>query len=95
MYALAVKCYFLELRCMISNKDCRYLKAFGKNLRQIREANRLSQEALSSKMDTSPSQVGRIERGEINPTVSTLKVIADALSIDVKDLFNFEFIPEA
>jgi len=80
---------------MISNKDSRYLKAFGKNLRRIREANKLSQEALSSKMDTSPSQVGRIERGEINPTVSTLKVIADALKVDVKELFNFEFTPEA
>lgn len=95
MYALADKSIFLELQSVISNKNSKYLKAFGKNLRQIREANKLSQEALSSKMDTSPSQVGRIERGEINPTVSTLKVIADALRIDIKDLFNFEFIPEA
>jgi len=80
---------------MISNKDSRYIEAFGKNLRRIRKANKLSQEALSGKMDTSPSQVGRIERGEINPTLSTLKVIADSLSVEVKELFNFEFIPEA
>ena len=89
MHALAVKCNFLELRCMISNKDSKYLKALGRNLRRIREANKISQEALSGKMDTSPSQVGRIERGEINPTVSTLKSIADSLNIEVKDLFNF------
>jgi len=74
---------------MISNKDSKYLKALGRNLRRIREANKISQEALSGKMDTSPSQVGRIERGEINPTVSTLKSIADSLNIEVKDLFNF------
>lgn len=94
MNALAAINYFREIRCMISNKDSKYLKAFGKNLRRIRKANKLSQEALSSKMDTSPSQVGRIERGEINPTVSTLKVLADALSIDVKDLFSFDVTPE-
>jgi len=76
---------------MISNKDSRYLKAFGKNIRKIRQASNMSQEALSSRMETSPSQVGRIERGEINPTVSTLKVLAEALGVEVKDLFNFDY----
>jgi transcriptional regulator with XRE-family HTH domain len=32
----------------------------------------------------------RIERGEINTTLVTIKAIADALNIDVIELFNFK-----
>lgn len=91
MYALVRENIFLELHCMISNKDPDYLKAFGKNLRRIREQKELSQEELSGKMGTAPSQVGRIERGEINPTVSTLRTMADALEIQIEDLFRFDY----
>ena len=35
------------------------------------------------------SQVGRIERGEINTTISTVKALAISLNIPVTDLFNF------
>lgn len=76
---------------MISNKDTKFLQAFGNNLRKIRESKDLSQEALSLKMGTTPSQVGRIERGEINPTVSTIKVLAEALGLQIADLFQFDY----
>ena len=76
---------------MISNKDTKFLKAFGNNLRKIRESKNLSQEALSHKMGTTPSQVGRIERGEINPTVSTIRVLAEALGLEIADLFRFDY----
>jgi transcriptional regulator with XRE-family HTH domain len=76
---------------MISNKDTKFLKAFGNNLRRIRESKEMSQEAVSLKMGTTPSQVGRIERGEINPTVSTLKVLADALGLQIADLFQYDY----
>ena len=76
---------------MIFNKDQDFLLAFGKNLRKLREQKELSQEELSGKMGTVPSQIGRIERGEINPTVNTLKILADALEITMKDLFLFDY----
>lgn len=76
---------------MISNKDTKFLKVFGNNLRKIRESKNLSQEALSLKMETTPSQVGRIERGEINPTISTIRVIAEALELEISDLFQFDY----
>jgi transcriptional regulator with XRE-family HTH domain len=82
--------FFCEIGCMISNRNDDYLKALGKHIRKIRTQKELSQEELSDKIGTSPSQIGRIERGVINPTVSTLKVLAEALEVSMQDLFLFD-----
>jgi transcriptional regulator with XRE-family HTH domain len=66
------------------------MKAFCKNLKMRRKETNLSQEDLANDCDISISQIGRIERGEINTTISTLFVLAKALNIDVKNLFDFK-----
>ena len=66
------------------------MKRFGENLRDIRTNQKMSQEVLAYTSDIPISQVGRIERGEINTTISTVKVLAKALNISVKSLFDFE-----
>ncbi|WP_187658543.1 helix-turn-helix domain-containing protein [Flavobacterium macrobrachii] len=71
-------------------KDIKYIKKFGENLKQIRLNKNLSQEVLAFTADIPISQIGRIERGEINTTISTVKVLAEALDISVKELFDFE-----
>ncbi len=52
-------------------------------------AKELSQEDLANDADIPINQVGRIERGEINPSLSTLHAISKALSIPMQDLMNF------
>ena len=71
-------------------KDLVFIKKFGNNLKQIRMSKKISQEILAYSADIPISQVGRIERGEINTTISTIKVIANALNIPLKELFDFE-----
>jgi transcriptional regulator with XRE-family HTH domain len=71
-------------------KDIKYIKKFGENLKQIRLNKNLSQEVLAFTADIPISQIGRIERGEINTTISTVKVLAEALDISVKELFDFD-----
>lgn len=71
-------------------KDIKYIKCFGENLRDIRTSQKMSQEVLAYTSDIPISQVGRIERGEINTTISTVKAIAKALNINIKCLFDFE-----
>jgi transcriptional regulator with XRE-family HTH domain len=44
----------------------------GALLRTTRERHGLSQAALARRASTTPRQIGRIERGEISPTVRTL-----------------------
>jgi len=45
-------------------------------------------EALSHEAEIEYRQLGRIERGEVNPTVISLLKISDALSVDLADFFS-------
>jgi transcriptional regulator with XRE-family HTH domain len=70
-------------------RDIEFIKAFGINLKKLRTENKVSQEELANSSDIPISQIGRIERGEINTTISTAYAISKALEIDIKELFNF------
>lgn len=72
------------------NKNEKLIKEFGDSLRVLRKARDLSQEKLANKSDLWLSIVGRIERGEIDPTLSTLKMLAEALEISLSDLLAFD-----
>lgn len=80
---------FIDFYYVINVKNIKFMNAFGKNLKKLRNDANLSQEDLANDSDISISQIGRIERGEINTTISTLFVLAKALDIEVKDLFDF------
>lgn len=73
---------------MISVKNKKLIKAVGEQVRSIRLQLDLSQEELANEADIPLSQIGRIERGETNPTISTLFVIAEALKTDLKTLVS-------
>lgn len=68
------------------------LISFGGNLRKLRLAKGLTQEQLANELGIEISQISRIERGVINTSVTTLYAIANALKIDVSQLFIFEKI---
>lgn len=74
---------------MIENGNEYYLKQFGDNLRGIRKAQGVSQNKLSILADIPLSQVGRIERGEINTTILTVLTLAKALKLEPKNLLDF------
>ena len=73
---------------MINIRDINFLEAFGKELRRLRHTKNLSQEALADLADLSTSQIGRIERGKINPSICTLKKIAEALGVKMSEMFD-------
>lgn len=60
----------------------------GHRIRQLREQAGISQENLGFLSGLHRTYVGAIERGERNPSVLSLKKIADALKIGVGDLFD-------
>jgi len=74
---------------VIKVKNKRLLKVFGLRVRELRMAKQLSQEKLANLADIPLSQIGRIERGEINATISTSEVIAHALGMELHQLFIF------
>lgn len=66
-----------------------FISRFGNHLRTLRLEKNLSQEMLANDADIPINQIGRIERGEISTSLSTIYKIANALEIDIKELFNF------
>jgi len=50
----------------------------------------MTQEKLAFSVGIEISQISRIERGILNTSISTVKAIANALDIPVKDLFDFQ-----
>jgi transcriptional regulator with XRE-family HTH domain len=71
-------------------RDKKLINAFGKHLRSVRAEHGLSQEDLANDADIPINQIGRIERGEINPSLSTLNSIASALKMSLSKLFEFK-----
>ncbi|OYQ35083.1 transcriptional regulator [Flavobacterium cyanobacteriorum] len=67
----------------------KYLAQLGRRIKEEREKNKLSQEDLANDCNIPKSQIGRIERAEINTTIRTLLKISRALNIPIKDLINF------
>lgn len=61
--------------------------ALGMRVRELREALTLSQEAFAHKAGLDRTYVSGVERGRRNPTLDVLYRLADALEVDVRDLF--------
>ena len=56
-------------------RDKKLIQNFGKHLKIVRMEKGLSQENLANDADIPINQIGRIERGEINPSLSTINSI--------------------
>ncbi len=74
---------------MINIKNEEVIKAVGERIRKFRILKKLSQEDLANEAEISLSQITRLELGKTNPTISTLYVISEALSIELKTLLDF------
>ncbi|MCB9231270.1 MAG: helix-turn-helix transcriptional regulator [Bacteroidia bacterium] len=68
--------------------DWEFIKAIGRRIVALRKSQKLSQFDLAVKVGIERSQMGRIERGEINTTVNTLKKVAEGLEIEIGELFE-------
>lgn len=75
---------------MQNNINKIFLKKLGLRIRTIRKSKGFSQLDIGVAMDNYAEQVGRIERGQINVTICTLKNIASSLDITLSELLNFD-----
>lgn len=66
--------------------DNKFIRDIGKRIRQKREERGWSQEQLAIEADIDNSHLGKLERGEGNPTLKLVFRIAQALEIDFRDL---------
>lgn len=80
-------------RCYVASnyyRDEDFIKKFGLRLKEIRKSKKVSQEELAFRAGFELSQIGRIERGTINTSLSHVAAIAKALDISAADLFKFD-----
>lgn len=73
----------------ISEKAAR--KKLGLRIRQLRQDQDLTQKQLGFEAGLSRLQILKLEAGEKNATLETLRSIAGALDVHLKELFEFDY----
>jgi transcriptional regulator with XRE-family HTH domain len=63
-------------------------KRLGRNLRRLREAKGLSQEAFAFEAGIHRTYVSDIERGARNPTITVVENLAIALGVTASELLR-------
>lgn len=73
----------------------RFLEGFGGNVRRVRIAKtpRCSQERLADVTELHRTEIGKIEQGKVEPRLTTVFILADALSVTVDDLLAGLWVP--
>ena len=75
---------------MAKNKDEKLLKAFGENLKKLREAKGLTTREFADIADIAYSQVWTLESGRGDPSLSTLMAIARTLEVTLAELVPYK-----
>jgi transcriptional regulator with XRE-family HTH domain len=64
-------------------------KKFGKRLRYLRRHRDLTQEQLAELVGLTVNFIGQLERGQLAPSFETVEKLAQALDVEVVELFRF------
>lgn len=64
----------------------------GQRIKELRAARNMSQEQLAERAGVNVTYLSSVERGKENPTLDMLEKIADALKVELVDLFNFTWL---
>lgn len=68
------------------NKDSS--KKLGVNLKKLRLKKKMSQGDISRKLGLDRAYISSIENGRMNPTLSTLEKLAEAIGVNSSDLIK-------
>ncbi len=61
----------------------------GARIKEIRRLRGLSQEQLAEKVSLDAKFISKIEVGRRSPSLETMESIANAMEVEIKDLFEF------
>lgn len=90
-YVLKQLCCLIHLcNKVIKSKEI-LLKEFGQQVKNIRLSKKLTQVEVSTAMGRDQQSLQRVESGRVNPSLSYLLELAQALQVDPKELFDFDY----
>jgi transcriptional regulator with XRE-family HTH domain len=75
---------------MQPEKLTQQMAQFGQRLREIRKRKKLTLQKLEAVTGISNSKISKIENGMINVEFQTIARLADALEVEMMELFNYE-----
>ena len=67
-----------------------YLKLLSQKILDLRMKRGVTQVAMAEKMGTLHSQITRLESGIVNPKITMLRRVANALNVSIGELVNIE-----
>jgi transcriptional regulator with XRE-family HTH domain len=73
---------------MIRTGDQIIITEFGLRLKNIRKSKKLSLRGFAAIADMDFAQIDKMEKGETNPTLTTLLRLAEALQVDPAELIK-------
>ncbi len=79
------------MQCLNKLRNTDQLIKFGNHLRGLRASKKMTLEQLAFAVDVEISQIYRIEKGKVNPTLTTLIALSIALGINIGELVNADF----
>jgi len=65
------------------------LENFGQQIKKLRNEKNLTQEQFAKKCGLHKNYIGMVERGERNPSLINIELIAKGLEISISDLMKF------
>ncbi len=71
-------------------RDEKAIKSFGKKVRELRISMGFTIEEFANRADIHVTQLSRIERGETNPTISYIMLLAKELKVPPQELITFK-----
>jgi transcriptional regulator with XRE-family HTH domain len=66
------------------------IKIISANIKRYRELKGLTREVIAGELEMSVSGYSKIERGEIDLTITKLQRISDILGVSPSDILNFD-----
>ncbi len=67
---------------MNQTREQKIIKDFGERLKKIRDEKKLSTRALADLAELDFGNINEIENGKVNPTLTTIMILAESLGID-------------
>ena len=63
-------------------------------LKELRKKRGLTQEELAEAINLDAKHLSKLERAGSYPSIPTLEKLADALQVELKDIFNFDSLKD-
>jgi DNA-binding Xre family transcriptional regulator len=89
-YILLKDFQFIKIKSELKNDYTKLKKAFGAQIRKIRDEKEISLRDLATKCDLDSSQISKIENAVWDVQLSTIFELAKGLGVEPKELLDFK-----